>query len=776
MSATARTQTLEDIYTAALDAVEEALGVAGASILLFDPDGVIRFKAWRGLSEGYRRATEGHTPWSADSVEAEPVVVRDVRLDHDLGIQALAFFPLLVPGRLLGKLVAYHGNPHEFTPTEITLGRLIAGHVAFAVERRHEETIRHDREAELVDFFDHAPLGLHWLGPDGTILRVNQAQVDLLGYEHDEYVGRQIADFLVDRAAIDDLRGRLGRGETLHEHEARMRHKNGTIRHVLMDSSARWESGRVVHFRCFTRDITDRNRAVEAQERLAAIVDSSDDAVISKDLRGIIRTWNWGAERLFGYTAAEAVGQSITILIPPESIQEEVDILDRIRRGRRVEHYETVRVRKSGDRVDISLTVSPVRDGTGRIVGASKIARDITEWKRSREAYQELLAREQQARAEAESANRAKDDFLATLSHELRTPLNAVLGWAQVLGRTPNDSGTVKRALDTITRNAKQQARIIEDLLDLSGIRSGRVRLDLRPVDLVGVISAALESIRPAVDDRELELLTECDPSVGPVLGDPERLQQILWNLLTNAVKFSPRRGRVRVRLEEKESRAVVSIEDGGIGIRPDVLPLIFERFRQADSSVTRAHGGLGLGLAIVHELVAMHGGTVEAMSPGEGQGATFQISLPVMPSRDGPRFEQTVSTPASVRCDGIHALLVDDEVDGRDMLAMFLQRSGGEVTAVDSVASALKAIERRRPDVVVSDIAMPGVDGYELIRRIRAMLGGGDIRAIALTAHASADARIEALRAGYDIYLTKPADPAELSAVISQLGRRAQS
>ena len=657
---TARAVTLEEIYAAALDAVATTLGAARASILLFDPDGVIRFKAWRGLSDQYRHATEGHCPWSADTTEAEPVLVHDARTDESLGslrsmilaegIGALAFFPLLRPGRLLGKFMAYYDAAHRFTRAHVVLGRLIAGHVAFAVERMS---------------------------------------------------------------------------------------------------------------------------AAETRGRLGAIVDSSNDAIISKNLQGIIQTWNRAAERLFGYTAAEAIGRPITMLIPPEAIQEEAEILDRIGRGQRIEHFETVRVRKTGRRIDISLAISPVRDAQGRIIGASKIARDITDQKQAQKEYEQLLSQEQEARAEAEAANRAKDDFLATLSHELRTPLNSILGWAQVLKGARHDPDMVDRALDTITRNAKQQARLIEDLLDLSSILGGRLRLNIQSVDLVAVVSAALESIRPAAVDKELEIHTEFDSSIGPVRGDPERLQQVFWNLLTNAVKFSPSRGHVVIHVERVRSQAVVRITDRGIGIRPEILPVIFERFRQADSSVTRAHGGLGLGLAIVRQLVDMHGGKVEATSPGEGQGATFTVALRLVPLRLVPGRDRLIPAAAMTRCDGIHTLLVDDDSDGRDLLTVYLRQCGGQVTAVESAAEALVAMARKRPDVLVSDIAMPTMDGYELIRRVRALPGGNSIPAIALTAHANADARVDAIRAGYDIYLTKPVDATELSAVVSRLGRR---
>src|SRR6185436_3982623 len=340
--------------------------------------------------------------------------------------------------------------------------------------------------------------------------------------------------------------------------------------------------------------------AATDRARLAAIVDSSDDVIVSKTLDGVILTWNRAAERLFGWTSEEAVGKHITLIIPDNRRSEEDEVLARIRRGEPVDHFETVRQRKDGSLVDVSITVSPIRDGSGRIVGASKIARDITDRRRIEQEREELLARAQRAREDAERANRAKDDFLATLSHELRTPLNAILGWTHVLATGRRDADMVDRALETITRNAKQQARLIDDLLDVSAILGGKLRLDIRPVDLGSVLITAVDSVRPAADAKKIELRTHLAPPAAPMRGDPERLQQVFWNLLSNAVKFTNPGGRVDLILEFVGARAVIRVSDTGIGIPPDLLPVVFERFRQADSSMTRSQGGLGLGLAIV--------------------------------------------------------------------------------------------------------------------------------------------------------------------------------
>jgi PAS domain S-box-containing protein len=511
-----------------------------------------------------------------------------------------------------------------------------------------------------------------------------------------------------------------------------------------------------------------------ARARLAALVDSSDDVIVSKTLDGIITSWNRAAERLFGWTVAEAVGQHIALIIPPDRHAEEDDVLARLRRGERIDHFETVRVTKDGRLLDVSITVSPIRNAQGHIVGASKIGRDITERKLVEKERARLLARAQAARAEAEAANRAKDDFLATLSHELRTPINAILGWAQVLGTARHDAGMVDRALETITRNARQQARLIEDLLDVSALMRGLVQLNAGPVELGTVLGATLETVRPEAEAKGVTIRARFDPMVGTVHGDPERLQQVFWNLLSNAVKFTARQGRVNLTLEHVDSRAVVTLADTGIGIRRDLLPVIFERFRQADRSITRAHGGLGLGLAIVKQLVELHGGTVEGASPGEGQGATFTVTLPLTSRRSRQHAEAPQQPLGTLeRCEGVHVLLVDDEVDGRDLVTVFLEQSGARVTAVASVDEALAALRDSRPEILISDLAMPGTDGYELMRRVRALTGRRRIPSLALTAHANADARLKAFEAEFDAYLTKPVDRTELIATVVRLTRR---
>ena len=405
----------------------------------------------------------------------------------------------------------------------------------------------------------------------------------------------------------------------------------------------------------------------------------------------------------------------------------------------------------------------------------------VREWAEQERAR--LLVLEQAARKQAEEANRTKDEFLATLSHELRTPLNAILGWVQVLRTGKLDPAAGARALETIERNARSQAQLIADLLDVSRIITGKLRLDFKPVELRRIIDSALETVRPAADAKGILLDISIGPLASPVLGDADRLQQVIWNLLSNAIKFTPRAGRVEVRLREEGGNAVIRVSDSGIGIRPDFLPYVFDRFRQAEGSITRTHGGLGLGLSIVRHLIELHGGTAEVDSAGEGEGATFTVRLPLRAelAEDDPLDRTGVTSPGLFSTPdlltGVRVVVVEDEADTRELLSLSLQQCGAEVAAFGSVPEALASFDLVVPDVLLSDIGVPGEDGYSLIRKVRALPPalGGNVPAAALTAYARAEDRLRALEAGYQTHLAKPVDPAELIATVARLaGRRA--
>ncbi len=704
-----------------------------------------------------------------------------------------------------------------------------------------------------------------------------------------------------------------------------------------------------------------------ASNWLTAIIESADDAIISKTLDGIITSWNSGAERIFGYTADEAIGRHISILIPDDLQDEETVIIGRIKNGLRTDHYETTRKTKDGELLDISLTVSPIKGPDGNVVGASKIARDVTESRRAAAALQEqkeiietiqglgqllsaeldleklvqavtdaateltgagfgaffynvlsdtggsymlyglsgvpreafsdfpmpratelfgptfrgegtiridevkkdprygksapyhgmpaghlpvnsylavpvisrsgevlgglffghsekavfserhgkivegiaaqaaiamdnarlfesaqaairerdaLLTREQAARQQAELASRTKDDFLGLLSHELRTPLNAILGWTRMLSSGSLNEEFVSRAIDTIDRNAKLQSRLIEDMLDVSRIISGKLRLDAQPTDLTTVINSSVDTLRPAADAKDIRVYVILDFGAGSVLGDPVRLQQVAWNLLSNAIKFTPRGGSIRVSLERINSHVELTVSDSGSGIAEDFLPHVFDRFRQEDSTSSKKHGGLGLGLSIVRHLVELHGGTVEAANRQEESGAIFTIKLPVMAMRSQtkqtadqservhPATNWSVPFDCPPELKGVKVLAVEDEKDARDLLVAVLEHCGAEIRTCESVAQALEILKEMEPDVLVSDIGLPEEDGYSLIRKVRALEAGTGKRlpAVALTAFARVEDRLKALTEGYNMHVAKPVEPAELALVIASL------
>jgi PAS domain S-box-containing protein len=553
-------------------------------------------------------------------------------------------------------------------------------------------------------------------------------------------------------------------------------------------------AGRVWSF----RDVTEHHKFEITANRLAALVASSDDAIIGKDLNLIVTSWNSGAERIFGYTAEEMIGTSIMRLIPPDRLEEEREILSRIRRGERSDHFETVRLAKDGRRLNLSMTISPIMDASGHVIGASKVARDISERKKAEEALKkameeaeaanrerlQLLDSEREARSQAERASRMKDEFLATLSHELRTPLNAVLGWAKILRHGNLQGEELKQGLDIIERNARVQAQIIEDLLDMSRIISGKVRLDVRWIELSAVLNESIETLRSTAQAKGVYLQARLDPFAQPISGDPNRLQQVFWNLLNNAIKFTPKDGKVEVLLKHASTEVQVSVIDTGEGIAPEFLPYIFDRFQQGDASTTRRHGGLGLGLSIVKQLVELHGGNVRVQSDGMGKGATFSVHLPLAavysePEKEGRLPEATLrqNPPMpEVSLADIQVLVVDDEIDARDLVKKLLEMAGATVSTAGSASEAMEHILAGRPDVLVCDIGMEEEDGYSFIRRLRAIekKEEGVLPAVALSAYARSEDRTKAIRSGFQIHLAKPVEPAELLAVISSLAGRA--
>jgi PAS domain S-box-containing protein len=520
-------------------------------------------------------------------------------------------------------------------------------------------------------------------------------------------------------------------------------------------------------------DITDRKQAEQDRLLLARIVESSTDAIIGFTPERKIVSWNAGAERIFGYTSPEVLGQDIAILSPDDHKNDSAIVCARLQRGERIDPYETQRQRKDGSLVDVAVTISPIKTTEAEIIGVSMTARDITNQKRLEQERERLLAQAEAAREEAETANRSKDDFVSLVAHELRSPLNAIMGWAQLLQTRSFDAATTQRALETIIRNTRTQTQLIEDLLDVSRMVRGTLRMTMTSVDLSTVIEAAVETVQPAAEAKQLRLETQCSDA-GLISGDFQRLQQVVINLLTNAIKFTPEGGQVQILLDQQNDQARIQVSDTGKGISPDFLPHIFERFRQDQQNAT-AKQGLGLGLAIVKYIVEQHQGIITVQSGGEGQGATFTVLLPLLKSDLVTPDEPALPLPSddsSLSLEGVRVLLVDDDPNMLNLTTFVLEQFKAIVHTATSGAAALECFPQFCPDILISDIAMPELTGYELLRQIR-LKPEGQIPAIAFTAYSSEAHREDSLQAGFAYHLVKPVEPEELVRVMLSLTQR---
>ena len=645
--AISRARAVDEIYAAALSALASGLAVERSSILLFDADGVMRFKAWRGLSDAYRRAVEGHTPWAPDAVDPEPLVVADVTRDPSLapylgifaaeGIGALTFIPLVSLDRVIGKFMLYYPAPRPSSDDELQLAVVIAAQVAFAVERtRTEEQARRSEER----------------------LR-----------------------FALDAASM------------------------GTWDWDLSTNTVRWSDN---------------------LERIHGLPPGTFDGTFASYEREIHPD---DRERVLA-SARRALAEGV-----PHDVEYRIVAPD-----------GTVRWCEGKGRVEHQ---------NGRPVRMTGVCMMVT---RRKEAELARLAA-------AEEASRLKDEFLATLSHELRTPLNAILGWTQMLQGGSLPAERAGQAIDVIGRNARLQAQLIEDILDVSRIITGKLEIERTHVSLPQVIETVVSGIAPAAASRRIALDTCVDPDVPPIEGDPKRLCQVFNNALSNAVKFTPDGGRIALRCGLERGWIRIAIADTGVGIDKDFLPFVFDRFRQGDSRSTRKHGGLGLGLAIARHLIQQHGGRIEAHSDGPGRGTTIDIELPLPSHAARPVPAPFANEPAPAQLDGITALVVDDQRDSRELLAALLEQRGAHVLQSDSAASALRLAASHAVGLLVADIAMPEVDGYELIARLRA--SGFAAPAIAVTAYARPQDYQQAAAAGYSGYSPKPVDAAHLLHVV---------
>ena len=514
---------------------------------------------------------------------------------------------------------------------------------------------------------------------------------------------------------------------------------------------------------------------------LPAIIESAEDAIVSKSLEGIITSWNDAAERIFGYKAHEIIGKPVLTIIPPELQHEETEILSRIRNGERIDHFETIRMRKDGTRIDVSLTVSPIKTSDGKIIGASKIARDITDQKRIERERNELLKAAEEARQQAEDANKAKDNFLALLSHELRTPLHSMRGWLSMLANGLLNDDQRGKAMDVILRGIDSQNALVEDLLDVSRIVSGKMAIAHEKISLVSVVTNAIEQLRPIVIDHKMSLTTDLDVLADEMVGDSARLQQIVNNLVSNAIKYSPPGGKIHISLTRQDNNAVIEISDTGIGIDPEMVSRIFERFEQGDSSSRRSFGGLGLGLTIARHLTELHGGSIAAHSEGLGKGAKFSVILPLSTNSNAsnrPGSGALGQCSTDVRLEKTKVLIVEDDLDSLELLKVVLESSGAEVKAVDRSQKAVEELSKNRFDLMISDLGLPEMDGHDLIREVRGELGidAEELPAIALSGYVAEDDRHRSLSNGFQLHLQKPLDISTLAGTISDLLKRQKS
>jgi PAS domain S-box-containing protein len=582
----------------------------------------------------------------------------------------------------------------------------------------------------------------------------------------------------------------------LKEHESALAERRDVSIELRMRRDGEWRwfnrtgrclydsEGKATSMIGITFDVTERKRAEEelrvSQAQLTNMIGSAMDAIITIDANQRVMIFNAAAEKMFCCPAHEAIGHSIDRFIPERfhaahrghiRAFEETGVTDRSMGALGA----LFGFRADGHEFPIEASISQIEVKGEKLF--TVILRDITERKRAEHEHEQLLSSAHAARTEAELANRTKDEFLATVSHELRTPLNAMVGWARMLRAGKLDENKVNHAIEIIDRNAKAQAKLIEDILDVSRIVAGKVRLDPLPVELRQIIEAAVDSIRPAADSKQVQLKLDLDSAMGMVSGDPARLQQVVWNLLSNAIKFTPNDGQVEIQLKEIGANVQISVSDTGEGIMAEFLPHIFDRFRQADSSTTRKHSGLGLGLAIVRHLVELHHGTVDAYSAGERQGARFTVTLPIMRVHMKEPIEHyglgdSERKQSKVALNGLRILYVEDDVDSRQALAAVLMQYDAEVRTVATVHEALGLLTNWRPDLLISDIGLPDEDGYDLIRKVRARQpeDGGAIPAIALTGYAGVSEHALALSAGYQKYLVKPIKPENLAEIIGTI------
>ncbi len=627
----------------------------------------------------------------------------------------------------------------------------------------------------------------------GQVILTNPAAAALLECDEEAILGRKLSEVAGTRQLPStpwELM-QLSRSGLAKNLEIDM--PTGTGRTVPVSffcSMMRDNSGKITGVLAVGHDVRHTRRLIDdlvsARTRFQELLEFAPEAIILSEQHGKITLVNSQAEKLFGYLREELIGQPIEMLFPERlhellgadevlDVHESRSAANRIAVGSHAEFFGI-----DNQKREFPIEIIQRQIETGEEVLTMSLIRDITERKRIEQERSALFVREQEARRMAEEANRIKDDFLTMVSHEMRAPLTAILGWTQLLRSETIDPTTAEHALVTIERNVKSQAHLIGDLLDASRIATGKMRLEKRPIEMISLIESSVDAMRPAVEAKQLRLQMILEPWVGPFIGDPERIKQVIWNLLSNSVKFTNPGGLIEVRLERLENKALLIVSDTGAGIDPEFLPHIFDRFRQADSSINRSQGGLGLGLAIVKHIVEAHGGAIYAYSSGPGRGADFMVTLPLAaPSDSGSLWKKSGAKPVKAaaskrggRLHGVRVLVVDDERDTREVLAAMLARYGAEVRAAASAEEGLMLVRSWRPEALVSDIGMPVEDGYQFIRQVRALPPEecGEIPAIALTAFAGTQDHQSALSSGFQMHIAKPIEPVELARVVARL------
>jgi two-component system, chemotaxis family, CheB/CheR fusion protein len=727
---------------------------------------------------------ESMTGWSSAQAQGEPLA-RVFQIINEYTRQTVEN-PI---GKVLqtGKTV---GLPNHTALTDRN-GRVIAiedsaapirdaqGNIAGAVmvfrdvssRRQAEDSVRVSEE-RLRAIFDQAAVGIVVADVNGRFLQANQKFCDVLGYSLDEL--RQLT--FAHTTHPEDVAAMRARTRALFD--GRVSHSAFERRYLRKDGAAIWGRTTLTLLRqahgeaewCIgvVEDVTERREteralrdarayAAEIGRGLAAIVESSDDAIISKTLEGVITSWNRGAERLFGYTAEEVIGKSVTLLIPPNQIDEEPAILEKLRRGERIDHYETVRIRKDGTVLHVSLTVSPIKDDTGTIIGASKIARDITQRKREEEKLHQEISIREAAEAALRAADQRKDEFLATLAHELRNPL-APIRQAALIFKAPKATEAQKRwSSEVISRQVQHMSLLLEDLLDISRITHGTLELRTEVVELAEIVQAAVEGARPTIDAKGHDFSTELPREPVHFLADPLRLAQVLSNLLTNAAKYTEPGGRIRLRASCTADTVTIDVVDNGIGLPPHALTNIFTMFSQVAASRDHSQGGLGIGLALAKGLTELHGGEIEARSAGIGQGSDFIVRLPLRKASVFAKKQplDSISAQPVTR----RVLVADDNHDAGESLASLLRLDGHEVTVVHTGQEALAAFAAVQPEVALLDIGMPELTGYEVARRVRQGSLGRAVTLIAVTGWGQNRDKAQALAAGFNHHFTKPVE-----------------